>query len=92
MFNASWFSVHKGEVGLLKLTKHPLMHGLGIYTDVDGVEWDIHCIVGAALSASGKMYVTARKKSENPNYYSTATDSDQCGFHKWLPYYFEVIN
>jgi hypothetical protein len=92
MLNLSFTSEHKGEVKTLKLTKNPFHSGPGIYKDVNGEDWDIHSLIGKTFSSTGKAYVTARKVSDAPNYYSTASYSNQNGFHKWEPYYFEIIS
>ena len=91
MFSATFFSEHKGEVKTLKLTQNPFLRGLGTYTDVEGIQWDIKSMVGKSYSPSGKAYVNARRISDNPSYYSTAADSSQNGHHEWKPYYFEII-
>jgi len=85
-------SEYKGEIKTLKLTQDPLRYGHGTYTDTDGKRWDVHCVVGASYSSSGKPYVNARLESEHPHYYSTGTDYNPNGSHKWIHYYFEVIN
>jgi hypothetical protein len=64
--------------------------GLGYYEDVDGVTWDVTCIIGGAYTKSGKPYINARPVTNSP-YYSTASDGHSCGMHTWKPYYFEVV-
>jgi len=89
MLNLSVRTEYKGEIKTLKLTKDPFRHGLGSYTDEN---WDVQCIVGKSYSKTGRAYVNARKESDSPGYYSTATYANRNGSHTWIPYYFEVVN
>ncbi len=84
MFRASWFSQYDGPIGELRLTRDPLRHGLGIYEDESGERWDVHAIFGGRR-------VHARRCSDAPSYYSTATGSTTNGFHQWIPYDVTVI-
>jgi len=89
MFNLSWTSPYKGEIKTLKLTRKPM--SLGYYKDVDGNTWDVSMIIGSNYAASGKPYICARQVDMYNPYYSTGSDSNQNGFHKWIPYYYEII-
>ena len=87
--NMQWFSKYEGEIRTLKLTSDPLCHGLGYYRDTDGNTWDVNCVIGGMHTKSGKPYINARLVDGSP-YYSTATGGHSFGYHKWIPYYFEV--
>lgn len=84
MFYASWTSPHQGPVETLRFTVDPRRKGLGIYTDVDGVRWDVHAIIGE--------HINARRIDQHPRYYGTATGDNSNGFHQWPPYKVEVIS
>lgn len=88
--NMSWRTPYKGKIETLKLKRDPMRGGLGHYEDTEGNTWDITCIFGGVYTKNGKPYVNARMVDSSP-YYSTASDSHPFGFHKWLPYYFEVV-
>lgn len=81
---------YEGEIKTLKLTQDPKMYGLGTYTDIDGIQWDVRCYIGAPYSETGIPYINARQITNIP-YYSTGTDGHSYGSHEWLPYYYEVI-
>jgi len=52
------------------------------------LESDVHAIVGTGK----KPYICARRiDNSNREYYSTGTDSNQNGHHKWLPYYTKIV-
>jgi len=88
MFSLSYTTKNKVQ-GTLKLTRDPFYYGLGMYKDEDGVKWDIHGVIGRRNQRS---YVQARKESDAPSYYGTGMHDTQCGHHKWLPYYVEVVS
>jgi len=83
MFYATW-TTPCPLAGTLRFPVDPRGRGLGIYEDVDGVRWDIRGILGP--------YVQARRVTETPAFYSTATNAESGGFHRWEPYEVEVIN
>jgi hypothetical protein len=83
MFYASWSFPYTGPISTLKLDRDPFRFGLGHYRDEQGASWDIHGIVG--------HHVLARRMSDAPGYYSTATNANGDGFHQWIPYLVEVI-
>jgi len=85
--NLQWFSEYKGEVKTLELTQSPLRLGLGYYKDTDGQLWDVTCVFG---NIKGKPLIHARRVTNSP-YYSTGFDSNQNGFHQFLPYRFNVV-
>lgn len=91
MISISSRTKHEGEIKTLKLTQDPKIFGLGTYTDIDGVQYDVRCYIGESLSETGKPYINARPITNIP-YYSTATDGHSYGSHTWIPYYYEVIN
>lgn len=93
MFHATWTTPRDSFAGTLRFHVDPRRRGLGVYEDVDGVRWDIHGIIGE--------YVQARKVSEAPSYYGTATTTmsfsstdGQGGVstHTWEPYKVEIVN
>lgn len=86
-FRASWFGEYKGPINTLRLRRDPWKCGIGIYEDVDGIRWDVH---GLFTGSKGKM-IWARRVDDAPSYYSTATDACSGGFHRWIPYTFEVV-
>jgi len=86
-FRASWLSEYKGPIETLRLHKDPWKCGIGHYTDVDGVRWDVY---GLHNGGSGRT-VMARRINDAPGYYSTETNADMSGFHRWIPYKVEVI-
>ena len=90
MLNLSYRTEYKGEIETLKLTQDPLYYGLGNYKDTEGRLWDVRCVIGGMHTESGKPYINARQVDGSP-YYSTASNSNQNGFHTWKPYYFEII-
>ena len=77
----SWMSECKSQ-GTLNLKRDPFYHGLGYYEDMDGVTWDVHGVIGIR----SEPYVQARRLTDSPSYYGTATDDHQYGSHQWLPY------
>ena len=83
MFKLTYTTPYEGEIKTLKLTRNPSYYGLGHYTDVDGVIWDVHSIFGNVLNA---------RPVDNSPYYSTANDGHSFGNHEWIPYFYEVIN
>jgi len=88
--NISYFSKYEGEVKTLILKKNPLYYGLGNYTDINGIVWDVMCVFGAGVfNDCNKPVINARPVTDIP-YYSTATNANSYGIHEWLPYYFEV--
>jgi len=92
MFQASWTTPRDSFAGTLRFTVDPRRRGLGVYEDMDGVRWDIRGIIG--------KYVQARKVSEAPGYYGTATatypssTTGQGGVstHTWEPYEIEIVS
>lgn len=86
----SWRSEYKEEIQTLKLKRDPMCGGLGYYEDINGVTWDVTCIIGGAYTESGKPYINARPVDGSP-YYSTSVSGHSNGFHRWKPYYFEVV-
>jgi len=82
----NYFQKFDGEVKTLQLKKNPLYFGTGWYEDINGVKWDIRCVIGG-----DKPYVTARLVDNNNPYYSTSSDGNSYGFHRWNPYFFEII-
>ena len=85
MFNATWMTKYKGDVGTLQLKRK--VTSLGIYEDVNGNEWDVAAIMGS----KGGLTVCARKVSDAPSYYGTASYDTSEGLHQWIPYYVEVV-
>lgn len=83
MFFATW-TTPASPAGKLRFLVDPRTRGLGIYEDVEGVRWDIRGISGA--------YVQARRITDAPDFYSTATNTGSTGFHRWEPYEIEVVN
>jgi len=83
MFHLSYTSPHKGPVETLRFHVDPRRRGLGHYTDVDGVVWDVHAIMGE--------HINARKVAHHPRYYGTATGDNSNGSHTWAPYKVEVV-
>jgi hypothetical protein len=83
MFHLSYTSPHEGPVETLRFHVDPRRRGLGIYTDVDGVQWDVYAIMG--------QHINARKVSEHPRYYGTAIGDNSNGSHVWPPYKVEVV-
>ena len=83
MFYATWTGTHKGPVETLRFHVDPRRKGLGIYTDVDGIKWDVYAIY--------RDYITARRVDMHPSYYGTATGDNSNGYHVWLPYHVEVV-
>ncbi|MDB4278106.1 hypothetical protein N9917_00600 [Deltaproteobacteria bacterium] len=101
MFSASWDTPYKGEIKTLRFHKNPIRHGLGHYTDVDGVQWDVY-----AIKHDGKQnYINARRIDQHQGYsdyntgpstWPTGTASGGNGhgemIHTWIPYYVEVVD
>ncbi len=82
-FSYSSLSEYSGPIGHLVLTADPRGRGyFGIFTDTCGIKWDVHGF------ANG--HVLARKCSDAPGYYSTASDANYGGSHRWIPYTYEV--
>jgi hypothetical protein len=92
MFQASWTTPRDSFAGTLRFTVDPRRRGLGQYTDVEGVQWDIRGIIG--------KYVQARRVGRHPNYYSTATSTSfgsstsqgGANIHTWEPYEVEIVS
>ena len=84
MFQASWTTPRDTFAGTLRFEVDPRRHGLGHYTDVDGVQWDVRGIHG--------KYIQARRVGHHPDYYSTASSSNQGGSHTWEPYEVEIVS
>lgn len=84
MLSMSWTSPYEGEIETLKFKETPWP---GQYhTDIDGNVWDVR-----AYRGDGKRpYINARLV-DNSSYYSTTPDSNSNGFHKWKPFYFEIV-
>jgi len=77
--------------GHLKLIRDPLYYGLGFYTDVDGVEWDVYGVFGGGFTKDGKSFIQARPV-DNHVIYDTSTDVGCQGYSAcWKPYTFEVV-
>ena len=83
MFHLSYTASHQGPIETLRFHEDPRRRGLGIYTDVDGVRWDVHAIRGE--------HVNARRIDHHPSYYGTATGDNSNGFHTWPPYTVEIV-
>lgn len=87
MFSAWWTTPYEGKIETLRFSVDPRRRGLGRYQDVDGVEWDVHAIMGE--------YINARRVDQHPNYYSTSTfavSGQDCDIiDTWKPYRVEVI-
>ena len=73
--------------GTLFLKRDPFMSGLGYYEDVNGETWDINGVIGIGE----KPYVQARRLSDSPSYYGTASWDSCYGSHSWKPYFVEVV-
>lgn len=86
----SYRTKHEGDVETLKLKKDPFLNGLGHYEDVDGIVWDVACLVGSSYTKNNKAYVNARPVTNSP-YYNTSTYGHSFGFHRWKPFYVEVV-
>lgn len=86
-FSGSWMSPSE-VAGTLYLKGNPFWSGLGVYEDVDGVKWDVVGVMGRPEPE--RSYVQARRLSDSPEYYSTATNAYSGGLHTWEPYYVEV--
>jgi len=86
-FHASWSSPYEGKIETLRLKRDPFKSGTGIYEDADGVRWHVY---GMQNSDAGRT-VNARRVDDAPDYYSTASDGHAGGFHRWIPYYVEVV-
>ena len=84
MFHATWTTPCDAFAGTLRFTVDPRRCGLGHYTDVDGVQWDIRGLIGE--------YIQARRVGYHPDYYSTASWSNQNGTHTWNPYKVEIVS
>jgi len=82
MFNLSYMSPCETQ-GKIQLSKRP--SGLGRYTDVHGVEWDINGIVG--------NFVQACKLDDLHAYYSDTSATNAYGLvqQEWKPYEVEII-
>ena len=86
----------RGEIKTLRFKKDndPVWHGLGVYTDVDGNQWDVH---GIFCNKDGK-FIQARPYSSYDFRYSTAS----FGFNgpepgglvttTWIPYRVELVD
>ena len=92
MFFMRWTTPYKGEVKTLKLTRDPMRHGLGHYTDTDGNVWDVYAIYGKGYTGHDRNYITARQVGHHPDYYGTHQGASSDGFHTWKPYYYEVVH
>ena len=73
--------------GRLFLEKDPFMSGLGIYKDIDGEMWDVHGVIGG----KNESYIQARKTSDSPSYYGTASWDNCYGSHSWKPYQVTIM-
>jgi len=91
VFHMSYSTPHKGEVKTLRLTRDPFRYGLGHYTDTDGNVWDVYALMGKTYTGCDRSYINARRVHPSMDYYSTATNASSDGFHKWEPYYIEVV-
>ena len=81
MYNLNWSSLCELQ-DILFLKRNPFMSGLGYYEDIDGITWDIHGIIGCGRPP----YVQARRITDSPSYYGTASWDTQDGSHSWKPY------
>ena len=88
MFNLSYSTPYEGEVKTLKLKEDPLYYGLGIYEDVDGNTWDIHCVFGN----NGKPIVNARLVDRSSKYSTLPTVYIGVESYSYPPYHLEVVN
>ena len=73
------------SIQTLSFNKDPFIYGLGLYTDVHGIVWDIICLIG------GKHpYVNARTADHHVLH---STCSEYCAQYSctWEPYYVQVI-
>lgn len=84
MFHLSYTTPYKGPIETLRFKTDPRRRGLGIYKDVEGVEWDVYAIMG--------QHINARKVAEHPRYYGTAVGDNSNGSHEWIPYAVEVVD
>ena len=82
MYNLNWSSPCELQ-DILFLKRNPFMSGLGYYEDIDGITWDIHGVIGGS---SKIPYVQARRITDAPSYYGTASWDTQAGSHSWKPY------
>lgn len=90
MFRLTYTTPYKGEIKTLRLTRDPMRHGLGHYTDTDGNVWDVHAIRGNGPDRQAT--INARRVSCHPDYYGTHQGASSDGFHEWIPYHYTVEN
>ena len=83
MFHLSYTTPYKGPIKTLRFKTDPRRRGLGIYKDIDGVQWDVHAIRG--------HHINARRVTDAPSYYGTAPWDNSNGSHEWIPYAVEVV-
>ncbi len=72
---------------VLVVLLHKRLTGLGPVTDVDGVTWDIHGIIG--------KYVQAAKESLMHPFYTDTSSNDYGGqliSQRWEPYLIEIVD
>jgi hypothetical protein len=89
MFSQTSRQEFKGEVKTLRLTRDPFYYGLGDYEDIDGVKWNVRCVIGIGE----RPYVNATR-ADNLHPYFGSTANEQFGLvtQSWEPYYVVVVD
>lgn len=81
----NYASKFNGQIKTITFKKEdsPFRYGLGYYTDINNIEWDISCIIGNKINARPVNY--------NEEYYSTQANSNDSGLREWLTYNVKLI-
>ena len=93
MFQMTMLKHYNGAIRKLQFKKNPAafydgdprMNGLGHYTDVQGVKWDVNGIVNKHILAR-RVDDSFRYSTENSSF---APDVEE---YEWIPYEVEMID